>query len=748
MKYFLLLASLILFPAICAAQQGPQAQTLTLAAPIADHMVLQQGMPTSVWGNAAPESTVTVTFGGQKVEAKADAEGRWEATLAAFAVSAEPAVMEIACSDGSRTEVKDILVGEVWMCSGQSNMQWTLARIKDPAAAEANLPMVRLFTTKSKTAAAVQRDCEGDWKVCTPESAAEFSAVGFHFGKELHESLNVPIGLVDTSWGGRRVEAFTSREKLETVEDAIPLLQDWDDLADRYDAAAAKSRYEKALEKWESKRKELIANAVEGAKPRIPRRPSLQVPPPLDSHHPSAIYNQKVAPWTRYAVAGTIWYQGESNRDRAVQYESLLTALIEDWRQKWNREMPFYVVQLANYQAPTTEPGVAAGWAELQYFQTKVTESLPNSGIAVINDIGDAKNIHPTNKRDVGHRLALLAQKKHYGKEVSVFASPLYKSHRVEDDHLLVTMKHVGEGLKSRDGGELKRFEIAGADQKWHWAKAAIVSQDSIRVSSDAVPQPVAVRYAWASNPQGANLVNSGDLPASIFRTDDWPLSTEGKLGITNNGQSQQAKRMKELGFTALFNGKDLDGWRNPYGFGNAKVVGREIHLTANKKFFLVTEKAYSDFVLFAEIKLPEGSANSGVMFRCHVDPEKAKKVYGYQAECDGSDRRWSAGLYDEARRGWIWPRKKEPAEGEKFASVKESQAFFAQPEIRNALKRNGWNRYKITCQGNKLQVELNGVKVTDLEDDTDAEGFIGIQHHGEQGQTYRFRNLYLKTIE
>ena len=170
----------------------------------------------------------------------------------------------------------------------------------------------------------------------------------------------------DRSWGGKRIEAFTSREKLETVEDAIPLLQSWDDLADRYDPAMAKSNYEKTLERWEAKRKQLLADAPEGSKPKIPRRPKLKVPPKLEPNHPSSIYNQKVAPWTHYAVAGTIWYQGESNSGHAALYEKLLTALIEDWRQKWNSEMPFYVVQLANYREPTGEPGVPDSWAELQ----------------------------------------------------------------------------------------------------------------------------------------------------------------------------------------------------------------------------------------------------------------------------------------------------------------------------------------------------------------------------------------------
>ena len=743
MKNHLLFLLLVLFPVSCFGQQD-QASSLRLAAPIADHMVLQHSKPTSVWGTSAPDSSVTVAFAGQTVQTKADANGQWQATLSPLSINADPASLTVTSADGKKITVNDVLVGEVWMCSGQSNMQWTLSKSKDPAVKQADLPTVRIFTTVSQTSATIQFDCQGDWKVCTPESAADFSAVGFHFGKQLSENLNVPIGLIDTSWGGKKVEAFTSVEKLKTVADGFPLVLDWEDLAQQYNADSAKTKFDAALKKWKQKEQEILAATPEGQKPKLPRKPKMQGQPRLNTSYPGSIFNQKVAPWTRYAIAGTIWYQGEANRGRAVQYESLLTALIEDWRERWNSEFPFYIVQLANFRAAPTEPGVASGWAELQDVQTKVSQTVPNSGIAVINEIGSADNIHPLNKKDVGYRLSLLALKQHYKKDIAPFSSPLYQSNEIKGDHILVTFKHVGTGLKSRDGGELKRFEIAGADQKWHWAKAEVVGKDSVRVSSSDVPTPVAVRYAWASNPEGANLVNSADLPASIFRTDDWPLSTAGRL-LARPDQQQMAKQMKEKGYESLINGKNLDAWRNPYDHGQAKIVGREIHLTADKKFFLVSKEKVSDFTLLAEIKLPQGPANSGIMFRCHVEPNK---VYGYQAECDGSDRRWSAGLYDEGRRGWVWPSKKGKSKVEKFLEYeKESQAFFAKPEIQSALKRNGWNRYKITCIGNKITIELNGVKVTDIEDSTDADGFIGIQHHGEKGQTYRFRNIFLKRL-
>ena len=732
-------------------------QAFSLAAPISDHMVLQQGKATSIWGTSAAQAEVSIEFAGQKTSTKADENGNWRASLKPLSVSNEPATMIISSGE-KQLQVNDILVGEVWMCSGQSNMAYTLERIASvkaniEAVSESTFPLVRFFNTVSKTSMQPERDCSGRWDVMTPQSAGSCSAVAYFFGRRLHETLGTPIGLVNTAWGGKPVEAFTRYEKLQSVPDSLPLLKEWNRIADRYDSAEAKARYENALKKWNLAVAKQKAEAKEsGAKQRkLPRKPTLKIRPELEPNYPAAIYNEKIAPWTRYAMAGTIWYQGESNRDRAAQYQSLLTALIEDWRAQWNDDsMPFYIVQLANFLQPSTQPGTPDVWAELQNSQTQVSVTVPNCGLAVINDIGNATDIHPKNKRDVGLRLARLALKKHYGQSIDPYSSPLYKSHLIEGNQVIVTFDHVGKGLKSRDGGELKRFEIAGKDQQWHWADAEIDSSGSkITVSSDAVSSPVAVRYAWAANPKGANLVNSAGLPASLFRTDDWPLSTEGVktrlAGNTKKKKESSLQQFEKLGYTPLFNGKDLSGWRNPYGHGEAKVVNGEIELLADKKFFLVTEKKYSDFQLIAEIKLPEGPANSGVMFRCHVAPNK---VFGYQAECDGSDRCWSAGLYDEGRRGWIWPSKKGRTKDKKFLEREaESQAFFAQPKIHNALKRNDWNRYTIECRGDHISIDLNGVKVTDLRDSTDTEGYVGIQHHGEKGQSYRFRNIVIKEL-
>lgn len=721
------------------ADQG----SLTLAAPIADHMVLQHGKSTGVWGVAKPGASVTIEFAGQTQTSKADQNGNWIAKLSPLKVSAEPQSMTVKSGDETLS-VKDILVGEVWMCSGQSNMAWTLDRTETPNYDEANLPLVRFFNTATKTAETPQRDCTGTWQPMNSETAKKFSGVGYYFGRKLHMETKVPVGLVNTAWGGKPVEAFTSYKKLKTVDHALPLLDEWKQTAGNYNAEAAKKRFDKQLADWQAKTKKLRAKMKEtGEKVKLPRRPRLQSNPVMDPNYPASIYNQNISPWTNYAIAGSIWYQGESNRNRAVQYESLLTAMVQDWRQRWDDEFPFYIVQLANFTAPSTEPGTPNAWAELQYSQLNVANKLPKCGIAIINDIGVANDIHPKNKKDVGERLALLALKNDYDMDLKVYSSPMYKSFKVKDDHVLVEFEHVGEGLKSRDGEPLKRFEVAGKDKVWHWAKAEIVGTDMVDLYCEDVKKPVAARYAWAANPEGANLVNSGGLPASLFRTDDWELSTANSF--TRRAPVDVAKEMSQKGFKPLFNGKNLDGWKNPYKHGEAKVVGNEVHLTANKKFFMVTEKEYEDFQLIVDIHLPEGQANSGVMFRCHVEPNK---VFGYQAECDGSDRRWSGGLYDEGRRKWIWPSKRGNSQKEFLKHLEESKAHFAKPEIKNALKRNDWNRYEITCRGEEIKIKLNGVLITDLKDDVDAKGFIGIQHHGEKGQTYRFRNLFIKELK
>ena len=492
-----------------------------------DHGVFQRGETVPVWGWGEAGEAVTVEFGGQKVAAQVGKDGSWRVELKPMEANATGQSMNVAGTSSGRVEVKDILVGEVWMASGQSNMQWTLTqteRAKQDIPA-ANHPGLRMFLTKQVTAATPQRKVPGSWLEATPAYAGRFSAVGYYFGLKLHRELGVPVGIICTAWGGKPSEAFTSREGLMTEPEGKALVAQLDAQAKGYDEAKALAAYEKALAAWEKKAAEIKqANQTSEKKQKLPRQPQKPSNPALNSGKPMAIYNAMIHPWVGYALKGAIWYQGESNAGRAKQYETIFPQLILDWRRLWKKQLPFHYVQLANFKKPSTEPGVPDEWAELQNAQL-LTLKLPKTGMAVINDIGMADNIHPTNKLDVGERLARWALANDYGRNGIVISGPLYKESRIEGDRIRIAFDHA-KGLKSRDGGPLKRFEIAGRDRKWHWADAAI-DGESVVVSSKEVKKPVAVRYAWASNPEGANLVNGEGLPASLFRTDDWKLKTE-----------------------------------------------------------------------------------------------------------------------------------------------------------------------------------------------------------------------------
>ncbi len=493
-----------------------------------DHGVLQQGEVVAVWGWGSPGETVSVEFGSQRVTAKAGENGEWRLDLKDLRADGKGRKMTVTGDASGSVEVADLLVGEVWMASGQSNMQWSLAQTEraNQDIPAANFPGIRMFLSDQVTAATPQRKVGGSWLVTDPKNAKRFSAVGYYFGLKLHQELGVPVGIICTAWGGKPSEAFTSREGLLTEPEGKSLVDQLDAAMAKHDAEKVKAAHEVALAAWEKKAAEITdANKTAEKKQGIPRQPRPPVSPALESNNAAAIYNGMIHPWVGYALTGAIWYQGESNANRAKQYETIFPQLILDWRRLWKKELPFYYVQLANFKKPSTEPGVPDPWAELQNAQ-RLTLSLPKTGMAVINDIGMEKNIHPPNKIDVGNRLARWALANDYGKTGIVISGPLFKSAKIEGNTLRVEFEHA-TGLKSRDGGPLKCFEMAGADRKWHWADAVIIQGEALVVSSKAVPQPVALRYAWASNPEGANLVNGEGLPASLFRSDDWKLSTE-----------------------------------------------------------------------------------------------------------------------------------------------------------------------------------------------------------------------------
>ncbi|MBT3604729.1 MAG: sialate O-acetylesterase [Candidatus Latescibacteria bacterium] len=478
-------------------------------------MVLQRNKDIPVWGHSDAREMITVTIGTQKVVTTADATGSWLLHLGPIEAGG-PYILTV---QGNNTiTFKDVLVGDVWVCSGQSNMAWSVKRSNNAAEeiASAQHPKIRFFGVKRTAAQMPQQDVKGAWAVCDSQSVANFSAVGYFFGRRLHKTLNVPIGLINTSWGGTPVEAWTSLPALQATSDYAPLHQRWTKRIANHPKAKAKFKVD--LEKWK-----IASDSLKALGQKVPRRPRTPQAP-NHPHRPSVLYNGMIAPLIPYAIQGAIWYQGESNAGRAYQYRTLFPTMIHNWRADWGQgAFPFLFVQLANYRKIEENP-VESNWAELREAQ-QMALSLPNTGQAVIIDIGETDNIHPKNKQDVGLRLALAAEAQVYGKN-NPFSGPIYKSMQIENDKIRITFDHSNGGLKKK-GKALTGFAIAGVDKKFVWADATIEG-NSVIVSSREIINPVAVRYAWANNPI-CNLYNGANLPASPFRTDTWPGITANK---------------------------------------------------------------------------------------------------------------------------------------------------------------------------------------------------------------------------
>jgi len=404
--------------------------------------------------------------------------------------------------------VKNLLVGEVWVASGQSNMQFTVSgSVNAPAEiAAADFPAIRQFTVPNTIALEPQADVRGAWTVCSPATAGGFTAVGFFFARDLWNKLHVPVGIIHTSWGGTRIEAWIDEQTFAGDPAIKPSLDQRNAAMTAYNDALYN-----ALAGWMPK-----AAEAKAANQPLPAPPVVGAEDPRKSAQmASGLYNAMIAPLIPYAIAGAIWYQGESNAGNAANYRKSFPDMITGWRRLWGQgDFPFLFVQLANYMQTGPDPRDTA-WAQLREAQT-MTLATPNTGMAVIIDIGTPNNIHPPNKQDVGHRLALWAEAQTYAQDL-VFSGPLYDSMKVEGGAIRLSFKYVGGGLVAKDGA-LKGFAIAGADGVFVWADATIEGQ-TIVVKSAKVPAPVAVRYAWDDNPV-CNLYNAAGLPASPFRTD------------------------------------------------------------------------------------------------------------------------------------------------------------------------------------------------------------------------------------
>ncbi len=487
---------------VCIAFISTARAEVTLPALLTDHMVIQRGLPAHVWGKAAPAEAVSVSFRGQARSTVADSMGLWSVVLPP---SDAGGPFELEVKGANVVTLRDVLVGDVWVASGQSNMDMQLKSVANAQVeiAAANRPRIRLLHVANKVSSFPLDDVEAKpWAPCTPESVAAFSAVAYFFGRDLQDKLGVPIGLIHTAWGGTPAESWTSMRGLSSDASLMPVFANWAQISDGM--AAAKPRREKELEAW---RKAVERAKAEGTpEPGFPWRGN-------DSGEwaPAGLYNAMIAPLTRLPIRGAIWYQGESNasRERAPLYARLFQTMIRDWRHAWGQgDFPFLFVQLANFKA---WPGAA--WPELREAQAQ-TLAVVNTGMAVSIDIGDPVDIHPRNKQDVGARLALAARALAFGEKIE-YSGPLFRQATPESGALRVWFDHAA--ALSAKGGELKSFEVAAADRVFVPAQARIESS-TVVVSSPTVAAPTYVRYGWSDTPE-CNLYNDAGLPASPFRS-------------------------------------------------------------------------------------------------------------------------------------------------------------------------------------------------------------------------------------
>ena len=563
-RNILLTLTAVLLAPLAASAAKPNVVYLAVAIPIgasaevklpaifADHMVLQRDTTVPVWGWAASEENISVAFAGQTKTATADAVGKWSLKLDAMPASSEPRELVVRGKD-SGVVLKDVLVGEVWLAGGQSNMGSPLFAAHNAAETvpEAGDPQLRLFKMPMKTAAEPQSVLAGQWKLSKPETAKDFSAVAWFFARDLRRALGCPVGVIAAPWGGTPIQTWISLEGLKKQPLLVRTLADWDKAVVQYRKVRTDPRlaadYQTELKRWKkdgepafnaASKAYLAAKAAGkpvGAKPQ-PARPEPQNPDPMGMPSPSrrpqtptVSFNGMIAPVAPYALRGFIWYQGEANGSSGLEYRKLFPRLIQDWRAHWSAELPFLFVQLPSC-GTDPQPVAESGWPWTREAQFMALRE-PHTGMAITIDVGDPNNVHPADKLDVGHRLALLARRDVYSEKI-VASGPLYRDFRIEGNTIRVRFGETGSGLTPgqapwRAAGvtplptdHLVGFFIAAADRKWVEADAKI-DADRVVVSSPTVLKPAAVRYGWASSPR-CNLYNREGLPASPFRTDDW----------------------------------------------------------------------------------------------------------------------------------------------------------------------------------------------------------------------------------
>lgn len=485
-----------------------------LPALVADNMVLQQNSKVNLWGWASPNEKINLQLGWQNtpVEIIADLNGNWKTVVNTPVGSEKP--YEITIEASNKIILKNILIGEVWICSGQSNMYFPVGKedgtwktgVKnyEEEIKNASYPNIRLFTVATNASPKPLDDVIGSWKECSPTSINTFSAVAYFFGRDLYQKLNVPIGLISTSWGGTKAEAWTAQNILEENTDFLPILEQ--------DATNEKLFQEKLATYYVDLKKERLANTVDGFKSQLKK-------PKKEANKTSyVLYNAMLHPIVNYTMKGVIWYQGESNAEKAFLYRSLFPAMVKSWREEWKQgDFPFYYVQIAPHKGQNPD---------IREAQLIASKTIPNAGMVVTTDVGNATNIHPIDKQTVGYRLALIARAKTYGENKLVYSGPTYNHLKNKKNKIQLFFDNVDSGFK-KPSEELKEFEIAGDDQVFYPAETKIDGK-TIVVSSSKVKNPTAVRFAWKAVPE-PNLFNNENLPASPFRTDDWEVGVQKK---------------------------------------------------------------------------------------------------------------------------------------------------------------------------------------------------------------------------
>lgn len=498
-------------------------QALELPNVFASHMVLQRNRPVQVWGTAIPNSSITVNFAGQDENTQATPNGKWKLSLKALSANTLPQKMTVT-GDGKTITYNDILIGDVWICSGQSNMFMNVKRAKNATIEIANAKdkLLRFCRVKQQLSPVPQANLKLSWVVCNPKSVATFSAVGYFFGRALREKIDVPIGLIGSSWGGTPAEAWASESTQKNNPVLVKTFDRWEKKVVTFDARI--KNWQKQKFNVQAKRKLWIKNhADKNSKLAMPFKTPRKPPHPKnDPSKPAVLYNAMIHPLASFGIQGAIWYQGESNTWNAKKYRTLLPALIQDWRDLWGQgDFPFGIVQLANYQ-PTSANPHRSKWAQLRDAQSNTHKTVANTGLAVTIDIGDARDIHPKNKQDVGKRLALWAMHDVYNLANTPYTGPVYAHAKINGSKIALTFDHVNGQLATNDGNEPVEFSICGKAQKWCHAQAIITRKNTLEVWADQITNPVSVRYAWADNPTNPNLTDTSMLPVSPFRTDTY----------------------------------------------------------------------------------------------------------------------------------------------------------------------------------------------------------------------------------